>query len=102
MDYVKRGSSINLANPSGYLALPIALKISRDILQGLEYLHTKNFIHNDIKPENVLIGSDGRGMLTDYGIVGGSQGTLQLQSSLFYKIHAAPENDKRQYNRSTV
>lgn len=91
MDYVKGGSSLNLANPSGYLTLPDVLRIIRDVLQGLEYLHIKNFIHNDIKPENVLIGSDGRGLLTDYGIVGVNQGTLQLQSSLFYKIHAAPE-----------
>ena len=44
--------------------------IGADILRGLGYLHGQNFFHNDVKPENVLIGPQSQGMLTDYGIVG--------------------------------
>lgn len=51
-----------------------------------------NFIHNDVKPANVLIGPRNQGMLTDYGIVGitDDKGRAVLPSG-FYRIHAAPE-----------
>ena len=32
-----------------------------------EYLHTKNIVYRDLKPENLLIGSDGFLKLTDFG-----------------------------------
>ena len=32
-----------------------------------EYLHTKNIVYRDLKPENLLIGSDGYLKLTDFG-----------------------------------
>lgn len=91
MDYVADGPITNLANSSGYLALPNVIRLARDILRGLEYLHTNDLIHNDIKPENVLIGPQGQGMLTDYGIVGLAQEGVPIPTSVFYKIHAAPE-----------
>jgi len=91
MDYIEDGSLTNLANPSGYLTLREVVQFGRDILRGLEYLHGINLIHNDIKPENVLVGRQGNGMLADYGIVGVSQSDIPRLASMFYKIHAAPE-----------
>ena len=32
-----------------------------------EYLHTKNIVYRDLKPENLLIGADGYLKLTDFG-----------------------------------
>ena len=91
MDYIKDGSMTNLANPSGYLALHEVVRFGCDILRGLEYLHSIDLIHNDIKPENVLVGPQGNGMLTDYGIAGEGQCGTPSLASVFYKIHAAPE-----------
>ena len=91
MDYIEDGPATNLANPSGYLKLHDAVRIGRDILRGLEYLHGFDLIHNDIKPENVLIGPQGRGMLTDYGIVGVTLEGAPIPAPMFYMIHAAPE-----------
>lgn len=91
MDYMPKGPVTRLANPSLYLPLPKVLKFGKDILRGLEYLHSHGFIHNDVKPENVLIGPQGQGMLTDYGIVGVTQDGAPVPPPTFYKIHAAPE-----------
>ena len=91
MDYIKDGSLTNLANPSGYLTLHEVIQFGCDILRGLDYLHGIDLIHNDIKPENVLVGPQRNGMLTDYGIVGASQSRTQSSVLKFYKMHAAPE-----------
>lgn len=91
MDYLPDGSITKLANPSGYMPLPEVIRIGIDMLRGLEYLHSQNFFHNDVKPENVLIGPNGQGMLGDYGIVGISADGSPVPPPNSYKIHSAPE-----------
>tara|TARA_R110002020_G_scaffold83397_1_gene206587 strand:+ start:4692 stop:5774 length:1083 start_codon:yes stop_codon:yes gene_type:complete len=91
MDFLPDGAITKLANPSRYLPLPDVVRLGTDLLRGLEYLHGQDIFHNDIKPENVLIGPQGQGMLTDYGIVGVTINGAPVPAPNFYKIHAAPE-----------
>ena len=50
--------------------LPIEEAIShvKDIAQGLQYAGSKNLIHRDIKPDNIMFAEDGRAVITDFGI----------------------------------
>lgn len=91
MDYQQNGSVETLANPAGYLPLPAVLRIARDILQGLEYLHARNFYHNDIKPGNILLGPQSQAMLSDYGITGVSLNGAPVAAPNAYVLHRAPE-----------
>ena len=45
-----------------------AVRIIRDVLDGLGYAHSKGIIHRDIKPSNILFSSQHRATLADFGI----------------------------------
>lgn len=48
-----------LISQSDGLSLDDSLEVCWHILRGLEHIHAKEFIHADIKPDNVLIGMNG-------------------------------------------
>ncbi len=52
----------------------------RDVASGLNYLHKNNVIHQDIKPDNVLINSQGDFVITDFGISYKIRTTMRKQS----------------------
>ena len=68
-----------------------AIRITIDILRGLEYLHEQGLYHNDIKPSNILIGPRSEGILTDYGISCLSPDLQPAQAPNAYVLHRAPE-----------
>jgi serine/threonine protein kinase len=47
-----------------------ANKLAYQILCGLEDLHNRSYFHRDIKPQNILLTSNGDAKITDFGIAG--------------------------------
>jgi serine/threonine-protein kinase len=52
----------------GALDTQEALAYAIEIARGLTVAHARNMVHRDIKPQNILIDSEGRAKLTDFGI----------------------------------
>ncbi|ORZ38441.1 kinase-like domain-containing protein [Catenaria anguillulae PL171] len=53
--------------------------IFRDVVAGLEYLHTQGIIHRDVKPANLLRSNDGVVKLSDFGVSHFSQRQLKRE-----------------------
>lgn len=49
------------------LSFENVIRIVRQILNGLEVLHSKQLVHRDLKPENIFINTDGSVYLIDFG-----------------------------------
>ena len=90
MDYHSKGSVIGRLNACNFIPIPEAIKYIIDVLRGLEFLHEENMYHNDIKPNNILVGTSGEGILTDYGITCISEKNQPARPRQFYELHAAP------------
>ena len=70
------------------------VRLLADVAGGLAYLHENGILHQDIKPENILIGDRNQYMLTDFGISGRLRSTLRRSTNTQKALtmaYAAPE-----------
>jgi serine/threonine-protein kinase len=68
MPYLPGGNLKQLLKERGRLLWQEAVKLLLPILHALDYAHSQNVIHRDVKPSNILITSSGDPMLTDFGV----------------------------------
>ena len=68
MEYVEGHTLRQWIDHTGALPVREAVRIFTAILRALAVAHTAGLIHRDVKPENVLIASDGSVKVTDFGL----------------------------------
>ncbi|MFE2874372.1 Stk1 family PASTA domain-containing Ser/Thr kinase [Streptomyces roseus] len=69
MEYVSGCTLRDVLRERGALRPRAALDILEPVLAALGAAHRAGFVHRDMKPENVLIGDDGRVKVADFGLV---------------------------------
>ncbi|MFE9646585.1 Stk1 family PASTA domain-containing Ser/Thr kinase [Streptomyces sp. NPDC006365] len=69
MEYVAGCTLRDVLRERGALQPRAALDILESVLAALGGAHRAGFVHRDMKPENVLIGDDGRVKVADFGLV---------------------------------
>ncbi len=76
MEYVEGRTLKDLILSRGPSPVPIAIDYTRQILQALRFAHRGGLVHRDIKPHNVIVDSEGRVKVADFGIA--RAGTSQM------------------------
>ncbi|PVI07561.1 kinase-like protein [Periconia macrospinosa] len=100
-----------LENKGGRLGDVETAVIVRQILKGIQYLHSLDIVHRDLKPENILMTSledGGRIVITDFGnarILPESQSMVACKKRMFSMVgtygFAAPEIARRRSNHNS-
>jgi serine/threonine-protein kinase len=67
MEYVD-GTSLGDLQGDGPMPVGKVVALARAICAGLSAAHAAGVVHRDLKPDNILIGKDGRLVITDFGI----------------------------------
>ena len=66
-EFVQGGEIFRLLRKENVFPNDVALFYIAEITLALEYLHLRDFAYRDLKPENLLIASDGHLKITDFG-----------------------------------
>lgn len=77
MPYCEKGSCYSRV---GKFTEEEAWKLIGDVASGLAFLHAQDMIHQDIKPDNILIDKNGNYVITDFGISVQARSTLRKSS----------------------
>ena len=73
MEFVDGGDLFHLIKQRGKLPVPEALPIFRQALLGLQAAHHEGVVHRDLKPHNIMVDSQGRACLMDFGIASSAE-----------------------------
>ena len=74
LPYCTKGSVLNLI---GRMDEEQVWRFIAQVASGLAYLHERDIIHQDIKPDNILIDDNGSYQITDFGISTKARSTLR-------------------------
>ncbi|MEU6401767.1 Stk1 family PASTA domain-containing Ser/Thr kinase [Streptomyces sp. NPDC046985] len=92
MEYVAGCTLRDVLRERGALQPRAALDIMEPVLAALGAAHRAGFVHRDMKPENVLIGDDGRVKVADFGLVRGVDTVTHTTGAILGTVsYLAPE-----------
>jgi serine/threonine-protein kinase len=81
LEYVDGPSAHVLLQQHGKLQVGDAVHIVLDIAKALEHAHSKNIVHRDIKPDNILLTRSGMAKLSDLGLAKRMDDASQLTAA---------------------
>lgn len=84
----------------GKLSVKEATSIAIQVSMGLEAAHNHNIVHRDVKPQNIIISTDGKVKVTDFGIARAASSNT-ISSNVMGSVHySSPEQVRGGYSDS--
>lgn len=68
MEYLPGGDVASLLENVGCFEEDMARLYIAETIMAIDYVHSKNIIHRDVKPDNLLITATGHIKITDFGL----------------------------------
>lgn len=95
MEYIDGITLKEYINQQGTLSWKETVHLITQILMALSHAHSKGVVHRDIKPQNMMLLSDGTIKVTDFGIARFSNSTRTMTEQAIGSVHyIAPEQAK--------
>ena len=82
----------------GKLSIKEATSIAIQVSMGLEAAHNHGIVHRDVKPQNIIISTDGKVKVTDFGIARAASSNT-ISSNVMGSVHySSPEQVRGGYS----
>lgn len=95
MEYIDGITLKEYIQQQGVLTWKETVHLISQVLQALSHAHSKGVVHRDIKPQNMMLLSDGTIKVTDFGIARFSNNTRTMTEQAIGSVHyIAPEQAK--------
>ncbi|MBG6191869.1 serine/threonine-protein kinase [Arthrobacter sp. CAN_A212] len=91
MEYVPGKTLRDLLREKGRLTPRIALAMMDPVIEGLGAAHDVGLVHRDVKPENVLLASNGRIKIADFGLARAVSTTTNTGTLIGTVAYLSPE-----------
>lgn len=97
MEYVEGITLKTYIEKKGQLNFKEAISIAIQVGRGIEAAHNKGIIHRDIKPQNIIISTEGKVKVTDFGIARATSSNT-IHADVMGSVHyASPEQARNGY-----
>ena len=93
MAYVEGEPLSRCVEHAGRLSPATTMSIVAQVAEALHAAHVAGVVHRDVKPDNILINSDGRAVLVDFGVAHtpATQGLTGVRDVIGTALYMAPE-----------
>lgn len=81
----------------GKLSVREATSIAIQVCMGLEAAHAQNIVHRDVKPQNIIISTDGKVKVTDFGIARAASSNTISANAMGSVHYSSPEQVRGGY-----
>lgn len=98
MEYISCGDLLNFVRKRSKLSETITKFIFKQIIEALQYIHSKGIVHRDIKLDNILIDLQNNIKICDFGVSKKIKRGDSMHDQCGTPAYIAPEILKNQVN----
>ncbi|ROT35832.1 Pkinase-domain-containing protein [Sodiomyces alkalinus F11] len=104
LEYISGGSIGSCLRKHGKFEESVVSSLTRQILNGLAYLHREGILHRDLKADNILLDLDGTCKISDFGIskktdnIYGNDKSNSMQGSVFWMAPEVVRSEGKGYS----
>ncbi|MFD0857182.1 serine/threonine-protein kinase, partial [Actinomadura adrarensis] len=102
MEYVPGRTLLSCVDEDGVLPLPLVASLGALLAEGLQAVHREGLLHRDLKPQNVIMGTEGP-IIIDFGLgaFADSSDSLSPSGTLIGTVRCMPPEQARGDSRVT-